>query len=119
MPNFSVKSIQLDNSCRLSILNVVDEQDTPTLTVPQATEVLKAAKRIALGNIKFDDIVELESMPGYFRWKPSKEMRHTCDCEIRMVFRYIRGGVEIIAARKRTDDFYSRIVAGRIRQYVR
>lgn len=94
----------------------VDQFDTPCLTVPQAKEIIKAAKRIIDHNTKLEDIDELDrmGMPGYFKWKPSTDKRHTCDMEVRMVFRFVGDTIEIIAASER-DDVYSK-ARSRIRQ---
>lgn len=96
----------------------VDLCDTPALTVTQAKQILKGACRIIEGNTKLEIIEELDrmGMPGYYKWKPSTEMRHTCECEVRFVFRYIPNNIEIIAASAR-DDVYSKARA-RVRQSV-
>ncbi len=95
----------------------VDRCDTPSLTVHQAKEIVKAARRIIEGNTKLDEIEELDrmGMPGCYKWKPTRAQRLACDCEVRMVFRYCDDTIEIIAASER-EDVYSKAKA-RVRQF--
>lgn len=85
----------------------VDQFDTPELTVSQAKEILKAAQRIISGNTCLEEITPVDGMgiPGCYKWKPTASMRHVCDCEIRMVFRYVGDTIEIIAASQREDVY--------------
>lgn len=93
----------------------VDSKDTRELTPAQARQVVRAMKRIARGETSLEDVCELRNAPGYFRWKPSRDMRLQADCEVRAVYHFTsKGDLELVAACDRRDVYsiaFSRIQA--------
>ncbi len=88
----------------------VDREDTPLLSVQEAKLAVRAARRLAAcedpASAAGEDVTPVESMPGYFRWKPSAAMRHTCELDIRVVFRFDDQVLELYSVRNR-DDVYA------------
>lgn len=86
----------------------VEKRDVVTLNREDEKVAMTALKRLQSADdptcIHGEDITEMDrDCPGYFRWKPSKEIRSTCDTEIRVVFRVVENTIEVLCVRTRAE----------------
>ena len=67
-------------------------------------------------HVPFEDVVPCEPpLLGWYRYKPSVEMRQNCDCDIRIVFRVHGNEIIVLAVGSRTRDQVYRDAANRVR----
>lgn len=87
-------------------------RDHPRLSHQHDVEITKRLRILAAmpDPTKHMDVEPCASpLDGYYKYKPSPDMRHICDAEYRIVFKVVPDGIYVLGLGAKTMSFYPRM----------